>query len=238
MNYYEVGFPFFGMRDYVPHTYNQFRTARDRANKIINSQVFYINTPLEGDYTDEELAAFNESIKAYDKNTANKSAVSSIESAYAIHMLELTGNRLIRLVANKSKLEKVIDMCITNADINAGGASYYTSESWNNYQNAKTFALKVAAEATGTAENPADLTPSKVNVAMVNLISSWKRLVKGCDYTALDNAVTASQSILNQAPTRYSPRTAMTLSMRLIPLQRKSTETLLILSKTTRRSLR
>ena len=67
MNYYEDGFPFFGMRDYVPHTYNQFRTARDRANKIINSQVFYINTPLEGDYTDEELAAFNESIKAYDK---------------------------------------------------------------------------------------------------------------------------------------------------------------------------
>ena len=92
-------------------------------------------------------------------------------------------------------------MCITNADINAGGASFYTSESWNNYQNAKTFALKVAAEATGTAENPTELTPSKVNVAMVNLISSWKRLVKGCDYTALDNAVTASQSILNQAAT-------------------------------------
>lgn len=201
MNYYEDGFPFFGMRDYVPHTYNQFRTARDRANKIINSQVFYINTPLEGDYTDEELAAFNDSIKAYDENTANKKAVSSIESAYAIHMLRLTGGRLIRLVANKSKLEKVIDMCITNADINAGGASYYTSESWNNYQNAKTFALKVAAEATGTAENPTELTPSKVNVAMVNLISSWKRLVKGCDYTALDNAVTASQSILNQAAT-------------------------------------
>ena len=201
MNYYEDGFPFFGMRDYVPHTYNQFRTARDRANKIINSQVFYINTPLEGDYTDEELAAFNDSIKAYDKNTANKKAVSSIESAYAIHMLRLTGGRLIRLVANKSKLEKVIDMCITNADINAGGASYYTSESWNNYQHAKTFALKVAAEATGTAENPTELTPSKVNVAMVNLISSWKRLVKGCDYTALDNAVTASKSILDKAAT-------------------------------------
>ena len=201
MNYYEDGFPFFGMRDYVPHTYNQFRTARDRANKIINSQVFYINTPLEGDYTDEELAAFNDSIKAYDEKTANKGAVSSIESAYAIHMLGLTGGRLIRLVANKSKLEKVIDLCITNADINAGGASYYTSESWNNYQHAKTFALSVAAEATGTAENPTDLTPSKVNVAMVNLISSWKRLVKGCDYTALDNAVTASKGILDKAAT-------------------------------------
>lgn len=201
MNYYEDGFPFFGMRDYVPHTYNQFRTARDRANKIINSQVFYINTPLEGDYTDEELAAFNDSIKAYDENTANKRAVSSIESAYAIHMLGLTGGRLIRLVANKSKLEKVIAMCITNADINAGGASFYTSESWNNYQHAKTFALSVAAEATGTAENPTDLTPSKVNVAMVNLISSWKRLVKGCDYTALDNAVTASKGILDKAAT-------------------------------------
>ena len=201
MNYYEDGFPFFGMRDYVPHTYNQFRTARDRANKIINSQVFYINTPLEGDYTDEELAAFNESIKAYDEKTANKGAVSSIESAYAIHMLDLTGRRLIRLVANKSKLEKAIDLCITNADINAGGASYYTKDSWENYQHAKTFALKVAAEATGTAENPTELRPSKVNAAMSNLITSWKRLVKGCDYTALDNALSNSQNIIGQAAT-------------------------------------
>ena len=201
MNYYEDGFPFFGMRDYVPHTYNQFRTARDRANKIINSQVFYINTPLEGDYTDEELAAFNESIKAYDEKTANKGAVSSIESAYAIHMLDLTGRRLIRLVANKSKLEKVIAMCITNADINAGGASYYTKDSWENYQHAKTFAQKVAAEATGTAENPTELRPSKVNAAMSNLITSWKRLVKGCDYTALDNALSNSQNIIGQAAT-------------------------------------
>lgn len=201
MNYYEDGFPFFGMRDYVPHTYNQFRTARDRANKIINSQVFYINTPLEGDYTDEELAAFNESIKAYDEKTANKGAVSSIESAYAIHMLDLTGRRLIRLVANKSKLEKAIEMCITNADINAGGASYYTKDSWENYQHAKTFALKVAAEATGTAENPTELRPSKVNAAMSNLITSWKRLVKGCDYTALDNALSNSQNIIGQAAT-------------------------------------
>ena len=201
MNYYEDGFPFFGMRDYVPHTYNQFRTARDRANKIINSQVFYINTPLEGDYTDEELAAFNESIKAYDEKTANKGAVSSIESAYAIHMLDLTGRRLIRLVANKSKLEKAIDLCITNADINAGGASYYTKDSWENYQHAKTFAQKVAAEATGTAENPTELRPSKVNAAMSNLITSWKRLVKGCDYTALDNALSNSQNIIGQAAT-------------------------------------
>lgn len=201
MNYYEDGFPFFGMRDYVPHTYNQFRTARDRANKIINSQVFYINTPLEGDYTDEELAAFNESIKAYDEKTANKGAVSSIESAYAIHMLDLTGRRLIRLVANKSKLEKAIEMCITNADINAGGASYYTKDSWENYQHAKTFAQKVAAEATGTAENPTELRPSKVNAAMSNLITSWKRLVKGCDYTALDNAISNSQNIIGQAAT-------------------------------------
>lgn len=201
MNYYEDGFPFFGMRDYVPHTYNQFRTARDRANKIINSQVFYINTPLEGDYTDEELAAFNDSIKAYDEKTANKGAVSSIESAYAIHMLDLTGRRLIRLVANKSKLEKAIEMCITNGNVNDGGASYYTKDSWENYQHAKTFAQKVAAEATGTAENPTELRPSKVNAAMSNLITSWKRLVKGCDYTALDNALSNSQTIIGQAAT-------------------------------------
>lgn len=201
MNYYEDGFPFFGMRDYVPHTYNKFRIARNRANKIIDSQVFYIDHPLEGEYTDEQLAAFNESITAYDKKTENKSAVSSIESAYAIHMLDLTGKRLIRLVANKSKLEKAIEMCITNGNVNVGGASYYTKDSWENYQHAKTFALKVAAEATGTAENPTELRPSKVNAAMSNLITSWKRLVKGCDYTALDNALSNSQNIIGQAAT-------------------------------------
>lgn len=201
MNYYEDGFPFFGMRDYVPHTYNKFRIARNRANKIIDSQVFYIDHPLEGEYTDEQLAAFNESITAYDKKTENKSAVSSIESAYAIHMLDLTGKRLIRLVANKSKLEKAIEMCITNGNVNVGGASYYTKDSWENYQHAKTFALKVAAEATGTAENPTELRPSKVNAAMSNLITSWKRLVKGCDYTVLDNALSNSQNIIGQAAT-------------------------------------
>lgn len=201
MNYYEDGYPFFGMRDYVPHTYNKFRIARNRANKIIDSQVFYIDHPLEGEYTDEQLAAFNESIKAYDEKTENKGAVSSIEAAYAVHMLDLTGRRLIRLVANKSKLEKAIEMCITNGNINDGGASYYTAESWNNYQNAKTFALKVAAEATGTADNPTELRPSKVNAAMSNLITSWKRLVKGCDYTALDNALSNSQDIIGQAAT-------------------------------------
>lgn len=200
MEYYEDGCPFFGMRDYVPHTYNKFRIARNRANKIIDSQVFYINTPLEGDYTDEELAAFNESIKNYDTLTAEKGAVSSIEATYAIHMLELTGSRMIRLKADKSKLEKAIDMCITNGNVQAGGASYYTTESWTNYDNAKTFALKVAAESVGTTADPSALTPSKVNAAMSNLIASWKRLVKGCDYTAVDNAIKAAGAILDKAP--------------------------------------
>ena len=92
-------------------------------------------------------------------------------------------------------------MCITNGNVNVGGASYYTKDSWENYQHAKTFALKVAAEATGTAENPTELRPSKVNAAMSNLITSWKRLVKGCDYTALDNAISNSQNIIGQAAT-------------------------------------
>lgn len=196
IEYDDPDYPFFSMRDFVPHTFNAYRTARNRANNLINSQRFYINTPLDEDYTEDELIAFDESVKAYDENEANKGAISSIEATYAIHMLQLTGGRLIRVVADKSKLQKAIDMCIgANSGVNAGGASYYSAKTWEAYERACAFAQRVNAMDAGSATDPTDLKPSMVNEAMSNLIESWKRLVQGSDYTQLDAAIASAEEI-------------------------------------------
>lgn len=200
IEYDDANYPFFSMRDFVPHTFNAYRIARNRANNLINSQRFYINTPLGEDYTEAELIAFDESVKAYDEKEANKGAISSIEATYAIHMLQLTGGRLIRVVADKSKLEKAIDMCIgANSGVNAGGASYYSAKTWEAYQRACAFAQRVNAMETGSATDPSELKPSMVNEAMSNLIESWKRLVQGSDYTQLDAAIAAAEAKMDDS---------------------------------------
>lgn len=195
IEYYEDGYVFFGMRDFVPHTYNRYADARDNAWDLINSQQYFINAPFEEGYipSNEEIAAYNESIVRYNENVANMSPVSAINATYAIHKLNLMHGRLIRLEANTSKLQVVYDMCVTNADINAGGASYYTEESWTAYQNAKTFAAEVLATPITLAGQP-NLEPSKVNTAVVELVDAWKHLVQSCDFTGLDTAIAAAKS--------------------------------------------
>ncbi len=195
IEYYEDGYVFFGMRDFVPHTYNRYADARDNAWDLINSQQYFINAPFKEGYipSNEEIAEYNESIVRYNENVANMSPVSAIESTYAIHKLNLMNSRLIRLEANTSKLEVVYDMCVTNADINAGGASYYTEESWTAYQNAKTFAEEVLDTPITLAGQP-NLEPSKVNRAVVELVDSWKSLVQSCDFVGLDTAIAAAKA--------------------------------------------
>lgn len=200
IEYYEEGYPFFSMRDYVPHTFNAYRIARNRANNLINSQRFYTDAPLEEGYTDSEKAAFDKSVEAYDKSEENRGAISSIESTYAIYMLNLTGSRLIRKVADTSKLEIVMDMCIgEKAGINANGAAYYSQKSWTDYQNAVAFAQKVVTLSVGDAKDPGELRPSMVNEATSNLVESWKKLVEGCDYTKLDNAINGTAEVFENA---------------------------------------
>lgn len=200
IEYYEDGYPFFSMRDYVPHTFNAYRIARNRANNLINSQRFYTDAPLEAGYTDSEKASFDKSVEAYDKSEENRGAISSIESTYAIYMLNLTGNRLIRKVADTSKLEIVMDMCIgEKAGINVNGAAYYSQKSWTDYQNAVAFAQKVVTLSVGDAKDPGELRPSMVNEATSNLVESWKKLVEGCDYTRLDNAIKDTAEVLENA---------------------------------------
>lgn len=188
IEYWEDDYVFVGMRDYAPHSYRRYRDARGNAQDIVDSQVFFVPAPFADDYvpSEEEKAARAEAIKAYEEAVENKGVVGAIEATYALHKLQLMESRLIRLPANKSKLNHVYDMTVTNGGVNASGASYYTAESWETYTHAKNFADKVIA-LSGSA-----VTPSMVNVATSELIYAWKHLVKSCDFTNLDAAIELS----------------------------------------------
>ncbi len=188
LEYWEEGYVFFGMRDYAPHSYLRYRDARSDALGLVDSQIFYVPAPFEADYepTEEEQAAYDEAIAQYEEKVANRGVVGAVEATYAQHKLELMADRLIKLTGNKDKLEVVYDMTVTNGGVNAGGASYYTAESWEAYDHAKTFAANTLAMSDSAVE------PSRINTATTELIYAWKRLVKSCDFTNLDAAINSA----------------------------------------------
>lgn len=188
--YYEDEYVFFGMRDYVPHTYNRYKDARGRVADLINSQEVFVMAPFTDvdiygenyEPSKEEEDARAASIAAYEEAVENLSVVGSIESLYAIHMIELTGDRLIALEADKSKLNIVFGEC-GNA-VAAGTEGQYTEDSLEAYKHAEAFAAEVLDDDYAT--------PSMVNTATTELVYSWKRLEECADYSKLDEAIAAA----------------------------------------------
>lgn len=195
MEYYEDGYTFFGMRDYVPHTYNRYKDARKRVEGIINSQNFYVPEPFEEGYTptDEEREAYDLAVAEYNKNVAEKGVVGSIEATYAEHMLKLTGDRLIRLEANTSKLQVVYDSY--KDAVVAADEGKYTAKSLERYKRAQAFAEATLATPI-TANGEPNLRPSQVNQATSEMVAAWKGLAISADYSALDAAITAAADII------------------------------------------
>ncbi|MBR2869442.1 MAG: hypothetical protein IKB88_10345 [Clostridia bacterium] len=188
LEYWEDDYVFFSMRDFAPHSYTRYRDARGNANDLIYSQTFYVNAPFEEGYepTAEEIGAYNDSVLAYEEAMANRGTVGAIEATYALHKLELMASRLIRIKGNTDKLQKVYDMFVTNGNVNASGASYYTADSWEDYTHAKDFARATLDMSASTVE------PSRINTATTELTYAYKRLVKSCDFTSLDAALELS----------------------------------------------
>ena len=186
--YYEDEYKFFGMRDFVPHTYNRYKDARNRVSSLINSQEVFVIAPFTDvdiyganyEPSQEEIDARAASIAAYEEAVENIGVVNSIESLYAIHMIEFTGERLISLEADTNKLAVVYEDC-GNA-IEAGTEGQYTEDSLKAYQYAEAFAEEVLAEG-------ADITPSMVNTATTELVYAWKHLEVCADYSKLDAAI-------------------------------------------------
>ena len=217
LEYDDPAFVYFGMRDYVPHTYNRYRDALRRAISLVESQEIVAMAPAsdtdiygEGFVADEEFnKAYGESLAAYKEAKENQAVVGSIESIYAIHMLELTGDRLIRLEADTSKLQLIYNEFANK--LPESEAANYTRDSVEQYRRAEAFALRTLNTPLETPTGDPGLAPSQVNKATSELVYAWKHLTKGADYSALTSAINASAEAIAagdpETQTVYSPET-------------------------------
>ncbi len=187
IEYYEDDYVHFGMRDFVPHTYNRYKDARRLAEGIINSQEFFApEDPRDREYyvpSAEEIQQYNEAMAEYVNRRLNMDSVNAIEATYAIHMIELTASRLIRIEGNTDKLQMVYDK-YAGVDTSAGN---YIGESKDNYNNAVAFAAKILAKD--------DPRPSEINEATTQLVYTWKHLDIAGDYANVAAALAAANAI-------------------------------------------
>ncbi len=191
LEYYEDGYEFYGMRDFVPHTYRKYRDARSRVTDLIESQEIFVPAPLEDDATDEEIAEYAAALEAYAAAVENKGVVNSIDALYARHMLNLTGERLIRIPADTSKLAIVYDKF--SGAVAEGTEGDYTVSSLERYKRAEAFAAEIIAAGA------ANVYPSQVNKATTELVKAWKNLAKGISYSQLDSAISAAKEKIDEA---------------------------------------
>lgn len=181
--YYDTGYGFVGQRNYVGVTYRSFKDAVERANSLINKEYRYINYTPE-DYAKLTADEQTKALTSYTDSLEDVTAISSVEAAYATHLLTLRYSRLISLGAgNNSKLQSAIT--------NYGGVTEkgsYTNKAWLAYTNAKTFAASTVADATSV--------PERIDTATKELIIAWKNLETGADYTQLSALITTEKAYI------------------------------------------
>lgn len=182
IEYYEAGYPYIGMKNYVPHTYSKFKDAVNRMNGLIDKQIKYFP------YNPEDFAELSEedqakAIENYEKALEKVEPINSVEAEYATHMLNLNYNRLIPIAGNKTKLNLIL------ADpffvVQKGSSS---EASWTKYNNALTFAQATSADTSATAE--------QINTAMSKLIEMRKQLAEAADYSVITTAVAAHKQYI------------------------------------------
>ncbi|MBQ6467783.1 MAG: hypothetical protein IJJ61_07545 [Clostridia bacterium] len=203
--YYESGYGFVGMRNYVGHTYRNMKDAVSYANGLIDREYKWVWTSEE-DYNNMTVAQKEEYATTVDNYktdvTENTTAIKAVESAYALHRLSLTAGRLIPIDANKSKLNWALTPKAEGgpgfADRTEQEKSWSTG-SWAAYSHALTFANAVAGNENATAE--------MVNCALTKLIEAWKNLAEGANYTQLSGIVTSAKDFINNNVEGYGLNT-------------------------------
>lgn len=181
--YYESIYSHLGMKNYVPHTYRDFKDAVNRMNNLIDKQIKYFPYNPE-DFAELDEADQAKAIENYEKALEDIKPINSVEAEYANHMLQLTHSRLIPVAGNKTKLNLILN---TPFFVVSKGAS--SEASWAKYQPALTFAQNTSADSTATAE--------QITTAMNKLIEMRKQLADGADYTALIAAVNAHKQYIS-----------------------------------------
>ena len=172
--YYDARHTFFGREDYVSFTYSRFKPEWRAANGIINR---------------------------WEDGLAGKDVepISAVEAAYATHRFNLYANRLIRIRAYKEHLNAAL---LRFKDLYNAGKGTWSTESWNDFTTAYTFATNVNMEAIGTTLSDGEhlandgLRQSKVNTARDQLIRAAKRLVEGkTDFSELNALIAENKPI-------------------------------------------
>lgn len=183
--YDDANYKYFGMRDYVPHTYNRYKDAKNAAMDLYYSSISIVPAPFTDtdiygeNYvpTDEEVTNRQKAVKAAAERQDNMVPVGAVDAAYALHMVNLTGSRLIALTSNNSKLTNVYNL-YGQVDTTAKA---YTTKSKEAYERAAEFAADTIAAGTNAK-------PSQVTMALGELVYAYKNLGESCDFTALQNA--------------------------------------------------
>ncbi len=186
VQYYENGYKFVSTCNYVSHTFTPFRKAVNHANDLINREYKYVglSEAAFNDLTAAEKQNFiNKNVADYNAQVAAAKPISSVEAAYALHMLDLTYNRLIPVAGDNRKLQAAYTQF--GNEVMSG----YSSGSWTAYSNAKTFAGKVLANDQAN--------PDEINTAMNKLIETWKELLPAADYSALEAEISTQVAFIN-----------------------------------------
>ena len=176
LKYYENGYQFVSTANYMGHTFKVLRNATNYANGLIDREYKYTGYDPEGYQrleTKDKIAA----VESYAKQMENVSAISSVESAYALHRIEIAKARLIALPNASAQQKTKLQLAIANFGDESRGS--YIASTWDEYASALAFANTVVS---GTANL------EKVNAAMNGLIIAWKNLRLGANYEALTGA--------------------------------------------------
>ncbi len=187
-------YKYFSYKDYVPHTYKRYRDAKNNAEDLINSQVYYVSGPLPAEATSAQRAQFDEEIAK--ANAYEAPVISALESKYAQHMVELMGERLIPLPGCVDKLDYVQKNLVP-----IDSKVSYTASSKKAFDDAYAFASKVIAKGE-------DAKPSVISDALVDLVETWKMLEVGADYFKLNTAIENASEFYYGTPDQQSIYTA------------------------------
>lgn len=157
VEYDAPNFNYFGKDDYVAYTYENYRSARNDANGLVESAKIY-KTVINEETGEEEIVDYED---------FTYGPVDSLSVAYTNHRLSLYAGRLVKTPSLKTNL----NIAVANANAAGYNEDDYTEDSWNNYSRAIAFATSVNNE-----EAPRQ---TKINEAYVQLIEAQKRLMKG-----------------------------------------------------------
>jgi len=186
LDYDAPSYDYMGMRRYVAHTYKVVKSAISYANGLIDREFKY--TYSEEDFN--KLTSAEKAKAAEDFGNIEKDVISSVESAYALHRLEVAESRLIELVGSTSKLNAAI------TTYSGKSSSNYSAATYNKYAAALQYASDVA-DGSSNAE--------QINTAMNELVKAVKGLAKGADFTDLIAKVNEVAAFLNGVGAGINP---------------------------------